>query len=96
MSFLTKILGDTNKKYLNNIQPLVSKINELEKSFESFSKENLKEKTLELKERLKKESGNLLNYGKYEQLQSTMIFNNIICNYTYCYLPKAKKYSCAN
>ena len=52
MSILTKILGDANEKYLKKIQPLVDKINSLEKEFEKFSKETLKEKTAELKKKL--------------------------------------------
>jgi len=54
MSILNKIFGDANEKYLKSIQPLVDKINLLEKEFESFSNEKLKEKTQELKERLSK------------------------------------------
>jgi len=54
MSILNKIFGDANKKYFKKIQPLVNKINNLEKDFESFSNEKIKEKTLEFKERLKK------------------------------------------
>ena len=54
MSILNKIFGDANQNYLRKIQPLVDKINELEKDFESFSNEKIKEKTIEFKERLKK------------------------------------------
>jgi len=54
MSIINKIFGDANEKYLKKIQPLVEKINSLEKEFESFSNENLKEKTKEFKEKLKK------------------------------------------
>ncbi|MCD6528290.1 preprotein translocase subunit SecA [bacterium] len=54
MSILTKIFGDANQKYLKKIQPLVDKINSLESKFESFSNEQLKEKTGEFKERVKK------------------------------------------
>ncbi|MDP2864444.1 MAG: preprotein translocase subunit SecA [bacterium] len=53
MPFLTKIFGDANEKYLKKLQPLVEKINKFEPEFENFSNEKLKEKTLELKERLK-------------------------------------------
>jgi len=56
MSILDKIFGNTNEKYLTNIQPLVEKINGLEKKFEDFSSEKLAEETKTLKERLKKES----------------------------------------
>jgi len=54
MSIINKIFGDANEKYLKKIQPLVDKINGLEKKFESFSNEKLKGKTAEFKERLKK------------------------------------------
>jgi preprotein translocase subunit SecA len=54
VSILDKIFGDQNEKYLRKIQPIVDKINSLEKDFEKFSNEKLKEKTVEFKERLKK------------------------------------------
>jgi len=54
MSIITKILGDANDKYLKKVQPLVDKINSLEKEFEGFSNERLTEKTGEFKERLRK------------------------------------------
>ena len=59
MSIVTKIFGDTNKKYLKNIQPLVEKINKLEPEFEKFSNEQLREKNEELKEKVK--NGKSLN-----------------------------------
>jgi len=54
MSIITKIFGDVNEKYLKKFQPLVERINSLEKNFEKFSDEKLKEKTLEFRERLAK------------------------------------------
>jgi len=54
MAFLDKIFGDSNKKYLESVQPLVDKINNLEKEFEKFSLEQLLEKSKSLKERLKR------------------------------------------
>lgn len=51
---LAKIFGDPNKKVLEKLQPLVEKINNLEKKFEGFSDEDLKNKTQEFKKRLKK------------------------------------------
>ncbi len=53
MSFLSKIFSDPNKKYLEEIQTLVEDINNLEVKFESFSNEQIKEKTQELKKETK-------------------------------------------
>ena len=52
MSILNKIFGDANEKYIKSLQPTIEKINSLEKEFESFSNEQLKEKTDKFKERL--------------------------------------------
>ncbi len=49
MSILTKIFGDANETYLRKLQPVVEKINALEKEYERFSEEQLKEKTQVLK-----------------------------------------------
>jgi len=54
MSFIEKIFGNPNEKYLQKINPLVDKINSLEKDFEKIPNESLREKTFEFKERLKK------------------------------------------
>jgi preprotein translocase subunit SecA len=52
---LTKVLvGDTNKKSIKEIQPIVDKINSLEAEFEKLSDDKLKEKTVEFRIRLKK------------------------------------------
>ena len=69
MSIFSKIFGDANEKYIKSLQPLVDKINSLEKEYEKsrsqsdrgsstalqsgFSDEKLKQKTQEFKERLK-------------------------------------------
>ncbi len=53
MSILTRVFGDANEKYVKNLQPVIEKINNLEPEFEKFSNGRLKEKTSELKERLK-------------------------------------------
>jgi len=53
MSILTKIFGDANEKYLKKLQPMVEKINSLEKTFEGFSDDQLRTKTLELKSKIK-------------------------------------------
>ncbi len=54
MAILDKIFGNANEKYLKKLQPLVDKINSLEKEFEGFSDAQLKDKTKEFKERLQK------------------------------------------
>jgi preprotein translocase subunit SecA len=59
MPIFKKIFGDANEKYLKKLQPFIDKINSLEQTLESFSNEKLKEKTLEMKERLRK--GEALN-----------------------------------
>jgi len=54
MSILNRILGDPNKKVIAKMQPLVDKINALEKKFESLSDEELQNKTQEFKDCLAK------------------------------------------
>ncbi len=54
MSIFSKIFGDPNEKALRKIQPIVDKINQLEKKFEPFSNSELKQMTAEFKARLKK------------------------------------------
>jgi preprotein translocase subunit SecA len=53
MSFLSKLLGDPNKKVVAQIQPIVDKINSLEPEMEKLSIEDFKVKTDEFKKRLK-------------------------------------------
>jgi preprotein translocase subunit SecA len=54
MSFLNKIFGDQNGRLIKEISPLVLKINSFEEAVSKLSNEELKDKTLEFKERLKK------------------------------------------
>jgi preprotein translocase subunit SecA len=54
MSILDKIFGNVNEKYVKKLQPTIEKINQLEPEFEKFSNAELKEKTVQFKERLKK------------------------------------------
>ena len=54
MSILTKIFGDPNKRVIAQIQPIVAKINGLEKDMQILSDEALKNKTQEFKDRLAK------------------------------------------
>ena len=53
MNFITKTLNklfkSTNQQELNNIKPIVEKINSLEKDFLNFSDEKFAEKTNQLK-----------------------------------------------
>ena len=58
MSILGKIFGDANKRYIKSLEPIVDKINELEKEFEKLSDEELRAKTDYLK-KLVVESGSL-------------------------------------
>ena len=57
MGFIDKIFGNANEKYLKQLQPTIEKINQLEAKFESFSAEQFKDKTRELKERLNPPTG---------------------------------------
>ena len=52
MSFLTKILGDSNKKFLRKLESTVSSVNLLEEKMKSLSEEGLKGISAELKNRL--------------------------------------------
>ncbi|MBN2094112.1 MAG: preprotein translocase subunit SecA [Candidatus Zambryskibacteria bacterium] len=54
MSFLNKIFGDQSKRYIKEIYPIVIQINGFEESVSKLSNEDLKNKTKEFKERLKK------------------------------------------
>ena len=52
MAILSKIFGDANARYIKSLQPIVNRINELEKDFEKLSDSELKNKTAEFKKRL--------------------------------------------
>ena len=54
MSILGNIFGNQKDRYAKKVQPIIDKINSLEKEFEALSDEQLKEKTREFKERIKK------------------------------------------
>ena len=49
MSFVSKIFGDANSRYIKSLEPIIEKINELEKDFERLSDSELKDKTSEFK-----------------------------------------------
>lgn len=52
MSFLSRLLGDPNNRYLSKIQPLIGQINSLEPEFEKISGDELKGKSAEFRSRL--------------------------------------------
>ncbi len=52
MSFLTKIFGDPNAKVLKSIEPIIAQINSKELEIQELSVADLKNKTIEFKERL--------------------------------------------
>ena len=54
MSILTKIFGDPNEKAIRKLKPVVEEINKLEKKFEKFSDEEIKEQTGKFKKRIKR------------------------------------------
>src|SRR3989339_41757 len=54
MTFFSKLFGDPNAKAVKEIMPLVEKINSLEAEMQAFSDVELKNKTVEFKERLGK------------------------------------------
>ncbi len=49
---LSKIFGSQNERYLKSLKPIVEKINSYEEEFEKLSKEQLRKKTEEFKQRL--------------------------------------------
>ncbi|MEX0877969.1 MAG: preprotein translocase subunit SecA [Candidatus Spechtbacterales bacterium] len=55
MSIFKKIVGDPNEKTVKKLEPIVGRVNELEKETEALSVEALATKTEEFKERLQKE-----------------------------------------
>ena len=79
MSFLRKIFGDANEKYLKSIQSMIEQINDLEQKFESFSDEQLKEQTSEFKKELKKRTAlrgrqkNTALGGRYNEVLDSIL-----------------------
>ncbi len=57
MSFLNKMFGDGSSRYIKEIAPLIPKINSFEEAVSKLSDEELKNKTLEFKERLNPPAG---------------------------------------
>jgi len=54
MLFLDKLFGDPNARVVSKIQPIISVINELEPKIQALSDDELKNKTLDFKDRLGK------------------------------------------
>lgn len=52
MSFLQKIFGDSNKRVIDRLLPIVDEINAMEEVLKALSSESLREKTNEFKKRL--------------------------------------------
>ncbi len=50
---LKKIIGSKNERDIKKMRPLVEKINELDESFKSLSDEELQNKTIDFKNRIK-------------------------------------------
>jgi preprotein translocase subunit SecA len=73
MSILNKFLGDANERKLKKLQPLVDQINQLEPQFESFSNEQLKEKTEEFKHRIQKQKGERFFTKKVENYSPSIL-----------------------
>ncbi len=52
MKFLDKIFGDANEKYIKTLQPIIDKINGLEKKYKEMSDEELREMTVSFQKEL--------------------------------------------
>ena len=59
MSLFSKILGDPNQRVLNNLQPIVDKVNSFEEGIQKLSDQQLLAKTAEFKTRLNKKEEQL-------------------------------------
>jgi len=57
MSIIAKIFGDSNKKFLKKLEPIVALVNSFEDKMKSLSDEELKNKTAEFKKLLGQEKG---------------------------------------
>jgi preprotein translocase subunit SecA len=71
MSFLDKFLGDANERKLKKLQSLVEQINQLERQFEVFSNEQLKEKTDEFRKKIQNIPGKFKNRPFGQSSQAT-------------------------
>lgn len=57
MSFLDKILGDSNKRFLNKLEPVVAEINSLEDGLQKKTDKGLRDRSNELKDQVSKIEG---------------------------------------
>ncbi len=55
MSILNNLFGNANEKFAKSVEPTITKINSFEPEFQKLSDEQLKNKTVEFKERLSKD-----------------------------------------
>jgi preprotein translocase subunit SecA len=54
LSLIKKVIGSKNDREVRKLRPLVTRVNEIEATLQSLSEEDLRKKSLELKERLSK------------------------------------------
>jgi preprotein translocase subunit SecA len=67
--FLTKVFGSSNQRYLKSIQPLVEKINSLERSVQALSDEELRARTASFRERVQQAVGNPTDKEERKRLE---------------------------
>src|SRR5688572_21148028 len=75
--FLTKVFGSSNQRFLKSIQPLVEKINSLERSVQELSDEELRARTASFRERVKQAVGNPTDKEERKRLERE-ILNEIL------------------
>src|SRR5687768_5397184 len=71
--FLTKVFGSSNQRYLKSIQPLVEKINSLERSVQELSDEELRARTASFRERVKQAVGNPTDKEERKRLERAVL-----------------------
>uniref|UniRef100_A0A7C4R4A2 Protein translocase subunit SecA n=1 Tax=candidate division CPR3 bacterium TaxID=2268181 RepID=A0A7C4R4A2_UNCC3 len=75
MGIYEKIFGSISSKELKSIQPIVKKINDLEKEYEALSDEELKAKTLYFKEKIKNAISSVKREDIDEDLDGDKLIN---------------------
>src|SRR5688572_21266444 len=71
--FLTKVFGSSNQRFLKSIQPLVEKINSLERSVQELSDEELRARTASFRERVKQAVGNPTDKEERKRLERAVL-----------------------